>query len=105
MFTRGGRHSSTSACGTDAVQKGCEKVTICTVDTDMVKLAVTSFSKIAPDKLWVAFGVGSRFRYIPIHKTFSTINPTQCLISQSFTLSQDVTPYLLLLAEERRLPG
>ena len=52
----------------DAVQKGCKKVTIHTVDTDVVVLAVALFSKIAPDELWVAFGVGSRFWYIAIHK-------------------------------------
>ena len=63
----------------DAVQKGCKKVTIRTVDTDVVVLAVASFSKIAPDELWVAFGVGSRFRYIAIHKMVTTMNPTQCL--------------------------
>ena len=60
----------------DAVQKGCKKVTIRTVDTDVVVLAVASFSKIAPDELWVAFGVGSRFRYIAIHKMVTTMNPT-----------------------------
>ena len=64
---------------TDAVQKGYKKVTIRTVDTDMIVLVVVSFSKIAPDEFWVAFGVGSKFRYIPIHKMVSTINPTQCL--------------------------
>ena len=55
----------------DAVQK---KVTIRTVDTDAVVLAVASFSKIAPDELWVAFDVGSSFRYIAVHKMTATIN-------------------------------
>ena len=41
----------------DAVQKGCRKVTILTVDTDVVVQAVASFSKIAHDELWVALGV------------------------------------------------
>ena len=45
----------------DAVQKGYRKVTICTVDTDVVVLAVASFNKIAPDELWVAFVVKSSF--------------------------------------------
>ncbi len=45
----------------DAGRKGCKKVTIRTVDTDVVVLAVASFSKIAPDELWVSFGVGSSF--------------------------------------------
>ena len=63
----------------DAVQKGCKKVTIRTVDTDVVVLAVASFSKIAPDELWVAFGVGSSFRYIAVHEMVTTMNPIQCL--------------------------
>ena len=41
----------------DAVQKGCKKVTIRTVDTDVVVLAVASFSKTAS-------GVWSKFRCI-----------------------------------------
>ena len=64
---------------TDAVQKGCRKVTIRTVDTDVVVLAVASFSKIAPGELWVAFGVKSSFRYIAIHEMVATMTPTQCL--------------------------
>jgi hypothetical protein len=63
----------------DAVQKGCKKVTIPTVDTDVVVLAVASFSKIAPDELWVSFGVGSSFRYIAVHEMVSTMNPSECL--------------------------
>ena len=63
----------------DAVQKGCKKVTMRTVDTDVVVLAVASFRKIAPDELWVAFGVGSSFRYIAVPEIVNTMNPTQCL--------------------------
>ncbi len=63
----------------DAVHKGCMKVTIRTVDTDVVVLAVASFSKIATDELWLAFGVGSSFRYIPIHEMAASMNPAQCL--------------------------
>lgn len=63
----------------DAVQKGCKKVTIRTVDTDGVVLAVASFSKTAPDEVWVVFGVGSSFRYIAVHEMVATMNPTQCL--------------------------
>ncbi len=48
----------------DAVQKGCRKVTIRTVDTDVVVLAVASFSQISLDELWVAFGIKSNFQHI-----------------------------------------
>ena len=61
------------------MEKGCRKVTIRTVDTDVVVLSVASFSKIAPDELWVAFGVKSSFRYIAIHEMVATMTPTQCL--------------------------
>ena len=63
----------------DAVQKGCRKVTIRTVDTDVVVLAVASFSKIAPDELWVAFGVKSSFQYTAIHEMVATMTQTQYL--------------------------
>lgn len=63
----------------DAVQKGRKKVTIRTVDTDVVVLAVASFSKIGPDELWIAFGVGSNFRYIAVHEMVSTMSPSECL--------------------------
>ena len=63
----------------DAVQKGCKKVTIRTVDTDVVVLAVASFSKTTADELWIAFGVGSSFRYIAVHEIVATMSPTQCL--------------------------
>jgi hypothetical protein len=80
----------------DAVQKGCRKVTIRTVDTDVVVLAVASFSKIAPDELWVAFGVGSSFRYIPIHEVVAAMNPTNCLtlpVMHAFTGCDTVSAF------------
>ncbi len=54
-------------------------VIIRTVDTDVVVLAVSTFSKIAPNEMWVAFGVKSSFQYIAIHEMVASMNPTQCL--------------------------
>ena len=62
----------------DAVQKGSKKVVIRTVDTDVVVVAASSFSKINPDELWVAVGTGSRFRYIAIHELVAAMNSRQC---------------------------
>ena len=70
-----------------------------TVDTDVVVLAVASFNRIAPDELWVAFGVGQSFRYIAIHQMVATMTPAKCRLFLSLTLC------LHLLAEERRQPG
>ena len=63
----------------DAVQKGCKKVAILTVDTDVVIFAVVSFSKIFPEQFFVAFGVTSNCRYIAVHEIVFTMNPTKCL--------------------------
>ena len=60
----------------DAARIGHNRVTICTVDTDVVVLAVATFSKIAPTEMWIAFGVG--YRYLPIHEMVAKVNPTRC---------------------------
>ena len=49
----------------DAVQKGFRKVCVLTVDTDVVVLAIAMFDQISPEELWIAFGTGSNFHYIP----------------------------------------
>ena len=54
-------------------------MTIRTVDTDVVVLAVASFIQNAPDELSFAFGVGTNFRYIAVHEMVATMNPTKCL--------------------------
>ena len=59
--------------------KGCKKVTIRTAENNLLTLAVASFSEIPPDEPWVAFGVGSSFRYISVDKMVTTINQTKCL--------------------------
>ena len=48
---------------------------ISTVDTDVVVVAVSSFSKIKADELWVSFGTRKHFRYIPIHDLVATLDP------------------------------
>ena len=63
----------------DAVQKGCKKVAILTVDTDVVMFAVASFSMTVPDQFLFAFGVASNCRYIAVHEIVFTMNPTKCL--------------------------
>ena len=50
----------------DAVNRGSRKVYVRTVDTDVIMLAITSFEKINPDELWVAFGSGASFKYISV---------------------------------------
>ena len=50
----------------------------CTVHTDVVVLAIVIFDRISPEELWIAFGTGSNFHYIPVHKVAAAIDPRVC---------------------------
>ena len=51
----------------DAVQHGSNKILLCTVDTDVLVLAIAFYHEIQVNELWIAFGSGSQFRYIEAH--------------------------------------
>ena len=51
----------------DAARKGCKRLLIRTVDTDVVVLAIANFVKLEIDELWVEYGLGKHLRYIPAH--------------------------------------
>ena len=58
----------------DPMNCGLKMVTIITVDTDVVVLAVAHFQGLPNiQQLWIAFGTGKEFKYIPIHKIASAI--------------------------------
>ena len=59
----------------DAVKKGKKNIAIRALDTDVVVVEVSSFSKIKADELWVYFGTRKHFRYIPIHDLVATLDP------------------------------
>ena len=61
----------------DAVTKGHNSVTIRTVDSDVICIAVSNHEGIGADELWIAFGTGKKFRYLPIHEIVHTIGPTK----------------------------
>ena len=55
------------------------KVSIRTVDTDVVVLAITSAQRLGITELWVAFGAGKHFRFLPIHKLANALGPQRCI--------------------------
>ena len=80
----------------DDIQKGCKKVTIRTVDTDVMVLDVASFSKTGPDERWVAFGVGTNYQYIAVHEMVATMTQTKCLslpVLHAFTSCDTVSSF------------
>ncbi|KAG1674646.1 Pinin [Nymphon striatum] len=58
----------------DAALKGHKSIMIRTVDTDVV-LAVATFHILPVDELWIAFGTGNKFRYLPAHEYACTLGP------------------------------
>lgn len=80
----------------DAMNCGYKSVMIRTVDTDVVVLAVAHFQDLPNiQQLWIAFGTGKDFRYIPIHEIASALCPQMAkglLFFHAFT-GCDVTSY------------
>ena len=44
------------------------RVMIRSTDTDVIVLAVANFRRLPVQEIWIAFGVGKHFRYLPAHK-------------------------------------
>ena len=63
----------------DAVKQQYNKVSIRTVDTDVVVLAITSAQRLGINELWIAFGSGKNFRFLPNHKLVTALGPQRCV--------------------------
>ena len=61
-----------------AAYRGYTKVAIRTVDTDVVVLAISCFSKLCLDELWINFGVGKNVRLIAAHEIACALGPAKC---------------------------
>ena len=68
----------------DAVKAGHRKLCVHTVDTDVVVIAIAMFNQINADELWLAFGTGLNFRYIPIHEVVNGMDPRNCAVLPVF---------------------
>ena len=62
----------------DIVNEGHSKISIRTVDTDVLILAVTVSQSLNMIELWVAFGTGKHFRFIAAHEIANTLGPNRC---------------------------
>ena len=61
-----------------ASARGLKKVWIRTVDTDVVVLAIACAKQLELQELWIAFGVGNNFRYLPLHNITNSLTQQQC---------------------------
>ena len=65
----------------DAVKEVYTKVSVRTVDTDVLVLAVTASQWLNTTELWVAFGTGKGFRHLEMAKT---LGPERCIALPMF---------------------
>ena len=67
-----------------AAHAGHSKITIRTVDTDVVVLAVALACTLdEEDKVWVSFGTGKAFRFLAAHEMMRALGPEK---AQAYTL-------------------
>ena len=63
-----------------AAHHGHDKLLVRTVDTDVVVLAVSVVQCLdAQVELWLAFGTGKHFRYLPAHKIAKELGQKKAL--------------------------
>ena len=80
----------------DAGQQGLKRVMIRTVDTDVVVLAIALRDQLLVNEVWLAFGVGKNFRYIPVHDIVAKLDPHKCsglLFFHAFTGCDTVSSF------------
>lgn len=68
-----------------AANNSHKKISIRTVDTDVVILGVSVVERILPDgELWIAFGVGKHLRYLAAHQMARSLGPEKAFALPMF---------------------
>lgn len=62
----------------DASQCGYRKILIRTIDTDIVVLAVSEVKDMDIDEMWIAFGMGKHYRFLPVHDIAVQLEADKC---------------------------
>ena len=62
----------------DAAREGHNQITVRTVDTDILVLAIATTQKLSVTELWVAFRTGKNFRYFAAHEMSIDLGPDRC---------------------------
>ena len=87
------------------MKEGYTKVSVCTVDTDVLVLAVTAAQRLNTTELWVAFGTGKGFRHLAAHEMAKTLGPERCIALPMFHAFTGCDTVSFFLVGARRLRG
>ena len=80
---------------TDAVAQGKRRVSVCTVDMNVVVLAATFRSQMKLDEMWIAFSTGKNFCFMPIYEIVSLLTPKICSSLLAFHAFTDCDTVIL----------
>ena len=86
-------------------QEGHAKILIKTVDTDVVIIAISKFTSLELDELWIELGAGKTRRWIPVHRIGLHSEKTNVLLCYIGMRLPVATRYHRLLAKEKQLDG
>lgn len=89
----------------DAVQEGNNRISIRTIDTDVLVLAVTAAQCLNVVELWVAFGTGKNFRFLAAHEMARSLGPDHCIALPMFHAFTGCDTVLVLEVEGKKLHG
>ncbi|MEG7522793.1 MAG: hypothetical protein M3H12_06800, partial [Chromatiales bacterium] len=91
----------------DAAKCGYKNVMIRTVNSAVVVLAVVTFTLLRDSlkSLWVAFGTGNQFRYIPAHAISRSLGPRKCQGLPFFHAFAGCDNVSFLKVRERKVHG
>ena len=67
-----------SSCTWRTLTEGFNKISIRTVDTDAVVLAVAAAQRHGNTEIWIAFGTGKSFRFLAAHEMARVLGPDRC---------------------------
>lgn len=62
----------------NAAETNHQEISIRTVDTDVVVIAVSMFRELNIEKLWIEFGTGRKKRWLPIHSYAAKLGENVC---------------------------
>ena len=58
---------------------GYDKILICIVYTDIVVQVVATYVDLHVSELWIAYGTGNSFTFIPVHEISQSLVPNKCI--------------------------
>ena len=68
----------------DAIHSGYKRIILRSCDSDVLVIAIACVQDLCLDELWIAFGSGKTFRYIPAHSIARTIGPEKSIALLAF---------------------